>query len=103
MRRVLCWGQARRAARELTGLVADADAAPDSAPIAAAAATSAHETRAKLAPHNAEKEEGEARREIGKIETKEGSCAENVVLWLSFVVTVAALVVGHAAVRRRQG
>ena len=96
MRRVLCWGQARRAARELTGLVADAANAPG-------AATSAHETQAKLAPQTAEKDEGEARREIGKVEAKEGSCAEDVVLWLSFVVTVAALVVGHAAVRRRQG
>ena len=102
MRRVLCWWQARRAARELTGLVTDAANTPDAAASAIAAA-SAHETQDKLAPQTAEKEEGDARRDIGKIETKEGSCAEDVVLWLSFVVTVAALVVGHAAVRRRQG
>ena len=100
MRRVLCWGQARRAARELTGLVADADAAPDSAPTAATAATSAHETQAKLAPQGAEKDEGEARREVGKDAANEGSCAEDAVLWLAFVATVGALVVGGT--RRRQ-
>ena len=82
--------------------MADAANAPDAA-VSATAATSVHETQAKLAPQTAEKDEGEARREIGKVEAKEGSCAEDVVLWLSFVVTVAALVVGHAAVRRRQG
>ena len=93
-------GQARRAARELTGLVADADAAPDSAPTAATAATSAHETQAKLAPQGAEKDEGEARREVGKDAANEGSCAEDAVLWLAFVATVGALVVGGT--RRRQ-
>ena len=96
MRRVLCWGQARRAARELTGLVADADAAPG-------AVTSAHETLDKLAPQTVEKEKGDARREIGKVEAKEGSCAEDVVFWLSFVVTAGVLVVAGTRQRRRQG
>ena len=67
------------------------------------AATSAHETQDKLAPQTAEKEERDARREIVKIETKEGPCAEDAVLWLSFVVTVGALVVAGTRQRRRQG
>ena len=102
MRRVLCWWQARRAARELTGLVTDAANAPDAA-VSATAATSVHETQDKLAPQTAEKEKGEARRVIGKVEAKEGSCAEDVVLWLSFVVTAGVLVVAGTRQRRRQG
>ena len=53
--------------------------------------------------HEQEKEKGEARRVIGKVEAKEGSCAEDVVLWLSFVVTAGVLVVAGTRQRRRQG